>query len=163
SLRRGLAALAAPPVAVPVIVAGVALVELAIADRKYGVFTGGFGQANAVDGRPELALVARGYGASLAAVAPVARAICARLNLGRGRAGSRPGDRLRPRRLWPVRPSVRRPPVRRGAPPPRPRRSWQPHRRGRLCRRSRPDSGAAAAAVHAGSGQRPQRDRRGDG
>jgi hypothetical protein len=72
--------LLAPPLAIPAIVAGVALVELAIADRKYGLFTGGFGQSNAVDTAPELALFVLGYGASMAAAALLVWAVCARLN-----------------------------------------------------------------------------------
>ncbi len=80
SWRAWLARLLSPRLAIPAIVAAVALVELAIADRKYGVFTGGFGQSSAVDSGAELALFALGYGASLATVALLAWALCARLN-----------------------------------------------------------------------------------
>lgn len=82
--RGALARLALPRVAIPATVAGVAAVELAIADRKYGLFTGGFGQANAVDTASELALFALGYGVSLVAVALLGWALCARLNRRRG-------------------------------------------------------------------------------
>jgi hypothetical protein len=77
---RLLTRLLAPRFAPPAVVALVAVVELAIADRKYGVFTGGFGQPNAVDSGSELALFALGYAASLIAVAVLAWALCARLN-----------------------------------------------------------------------------------
>lgn len=81
-VRRGRAArlaarLLAPRIAGPAIVALVAIVELAIADRKYGTFTGGFGQSNAVDTWPELTLFALGYAVSLTAVALLAWAVCA--------------------------------------------------------------------------------------
>jgi hypothetical protein len=49
------------PVAV---VLGVSLLELALADRKYGLFTGGFGQSRAVDTPGEIALFFAGYAAA---------------------------------------------------------------------------------------------------
>lgn len=51
------------------IVMGVALFELAIADRKYGLFSGGFGQSSAVDAPGEIALFAAGYALGVAAAA----------------------------------------------------------------------------------------------
>lgn len=58
----------------------VSAVELAIADRKYGTFTGGFGQPNAVDTLPELLFFAAGYVAAQFALALLAFALCAVLN-----------------------------------------------------------------------------------
>jgi hypothetical protein len=75
-----LARLLRPAVAVPVTTLAVAVIELAIANRKYGVFTGGFGQPNAVDSPGELVLFALGYAGSLAAVALLVWSVCARLN-----------------------------------------------------------------------------------
>lgn len=57
--------LAAFPVA---LVAFVSLVELALADRKYGLFTGGFGQSRAVDTPSEIALFLCGYVAAQAVI-----------------------------------------------------------------------------------------------
>ena len=58
----------------------VSMVELAIADRKYGVFTGGFGQSNAVDTPSEIALFLAGYLVAQCFVALTIWTICARLN-----------------------------------------------------------------------------------
>lgn len=69
-----------PALVVPVVAVLVSAVELAIADRKYGTFTGGFGQANAVDTLPEFLLFAAGYGAAQFAVALLAFALCAWCN-----------------------------------------------------------------------------------
>lgn len=69
-----------PALVVPVVTVLVSAVELAIADRKYGTFTGGFGQANAVDTLPEFLLFAAGYGAAQFAVALLAFALCAWCN-----------------------------------------------------------------------------------
>ncbi|VAV97522.1 hypothetical protein MNBD_ALPHA04-1394, partial [hydrothermal vent metagenome] len=44
---------------------GLALVELQLADRKYGLFTGGFGQSQAVDSLFERLLFLAGYASSL--------------------------------------------------------------------------------------------------
>lgn len=60
-IRRILARFVRAGVAVPAIVLAVSLVELAIADRKYGVFSGGFGQSNTVDSPGEWALFLIGY------------------------------------------------------------------------------------------------------
>lgn len=65
-----------PGVVAPGIVAVVSAIELAIADRKYGIFTGGFGQANAVDSPAELALFVPGYAAAQLAVALSAYRLC---------------------------------------------------------------------------------------
>lgn len=71
--------LTAPNLAIAV--AGlVSLAELAVADRKYGVFTGGFGQSSAVNTAPEIALFLAAYLASQCFVALTVWAICARLN-----------------------------------------------------------------------------------
>lgn len=47
----------------------VSLVELALADRKYGLFTGGFGQSRAVDALGEVAIFTAGYIAAQAMIA----------------------------------------------------------------------------------------------
>lgn len=69
-----------PGLVVPAVTLLVSAVELAIADRKYGTFTGGFGQANAVDTFPEFLLFVAGYGAAQLAVAFLAFALCAWCN-----------------------------------------------------------------------------------
>lgn len=69
-----------PGLIVPAITLLVSAIELAIADRKYGIFTGGFGQANAVDTVPELLLFGLGYAAAQIAVALLTYAICAWAN-----------------------------------------------------------------------------------
>jgi len=56
------------------------MVELTIADRKYGLFTGGFGQSSAVDTPSEIALFLTGYFASQLAVALAIWGACAWLN-----------------------------------------------------------------------------------
>ena len=55
--------LALIPVAV---VLTVSLLELALADRKFGLFSGGFGMSRAVDAPGELALFLAGYVAAQA-------------------------------------------------------------------------------------------------
>ena len=60
---RGLSALLRPTPLVMLAVFGLSTVELAIADRKYGVFSGGFGTSSAVDRPGEIALFAAGYAA----------------------------------------------------------------------------------------------------
>jgi len=79
-LRRALARLLRPAWIVPVVTLAVSAAELAIADRKYGLFTGGFGQANAVDTPGEILLFALGYGAAQLTLALTAYALCAWLN-----------------------------------------------------------------------------------
>ena len=49
----------------PAIVLLTALIELALADRKYGLFSGGFGQSRAVDTAGELAQFMCGYVAAM--------------------------------------------------------------------------------------------------
>ena len=68
--------LAAFPVA---LMAFVSLVELALADRKYGLFTGGFGQSRAVDAPGEIALFLAGYLAAQALVGLAGWALASRL------------------------------------------------------------------------------------
>lgn len=61
------------------IVIAVSAVELALADRKYGLFTGGFGQSRAVDTASELALFLAGYMAAQALLALAGWALALRL------------------------------------------------------------------------------------
>ncbi len=61
-----------PRIAVPVIILAVSTIELLVADRKYGVFSGGFGQSQAVDSSGELAVFLIGYGLSQLAAALLA-------------------------------------------------------------------------------------------
>jgi hypothetical protein len=80
AFRQALTRLVRPGSIVPAVTLLVSAVELAIADRKYGTFTGGFGQANAVDTLPELLLFAAGYGVAQVALALLAVALCAWCN-----------------------------------------------------------------------------------
>lgn len=57
----------------------VSLVELALADRKYGLFTGGFGQSRAVDAPGEIALFLAGYAAAQAVIGLAGWALSLRL------------------------------------------------------------------------------------
>lgn len=75
--RQGLIRLLRPGIAVPAVTLLVSAVELAVADRKYGLFTGGFGQPNAVDTLPELLLFGAGYAVAQPALALAAYALCA--------------------------------------------------------------------------------------
>jgi hypothetical protein len=84
-LGRRLARLLRPVPLVPLAALGLGAVELAIADRKYGVFTSGFGTSSAVDRPGELALFAAGYLVSQAFAALLAWWLCAKL------ARNRPG------------------------------------------------------------------------
>ena len=61
-----------PRLAVPVIVLLVGCAELLVADRKYGVFSGGFGQSQAVDSSGEILVFALGYVLSQLAAALLA-------------------------------------------------------------------------------------------
>jgi phosphoglycerol transferase MdoB-like AlkP superfamily enzyme len=56
------------------------LIELAIADRKYGVFTGGFGQSRAVDTPGEVALFVMGYAIAQCTLAMLVWQLCAFAN-----------------------------------------------------------------------------------
>ncbi|MGE3691090.1 MAG: sulfatase-like hydrolase/transferase [Novosphingobium sp.] len=64
---------------VPILLLGVSLAELAIADRKYGTFTGGFGQSNAIDTAGEITLFLVGYAVSQIAGAMLLWKLCAYL------------------------------------------------------------------------------------
>ena len=68
-----------PLVGIPLIAVGVSLVELFVANRKYGIFTGGFGQPSAVDTPAELAVFLVGFILAHVAVALVAWKISSRL------------------------------------------------------------------------------------
>ncbi|MDG2002990.1 MAG: sulfatase-like hydrolase/transferase [Novosphingobium sp.] len=68
------------PVLAFAVIGLVCVVELAIADRKYGVFSGGFGQSSAVDTAPEIAIFLAGYFTSQFAIAVTIWGLCARLN-----------------------------------------------------------------------------------
>jgi hypothetical protein len=69
------------PTALAAAVVGlVSLVELAVANRKYGVFTGGFGQSRTVDTAGEITLFFAGYATAQAAVALLVWLAIARLN-----------------------------------------------------------------------------------
>lgn len=57
----------------------VSLMELALADRKYGLFTGGFGQSRAVDAPGEIALFFLGYLAAQAVIGLAGWALALRL------------------------------------------------------------------------------------
>ncbi|MEZ5710717.1 MAG: sulfatase-like hydrolase/transferase [Blastomonas sp.] len=57
-----------PPLAIAAAAIMLALAELLLADRKYGLFTGGFGQSQAVDSVVERAMFALGYGLAMAAL-----------------------------------------------------------------------------------------------
>ncbi|MFA9201354.1 MAG: sulfatase-like hydrolase/transferase [Cypionkella sp.] len=70
------------------VVLAVSLIELALADRKFGLFTGGFGMSRAVDTSGEVALFFAGYCAAQALLALTGWALALRLT--RGRAGWTP-------------------------------------------------------------------------
>jgi hypothetical protein len=78
--RLGLAGWLRPAVVMPAAACLVSAIELAIANRKFGTFTGGFGQPNAVDTPGEFLLFALGYGTAQLAVVLLAWALCAWLN-----------------------------------------------------------------------------------
>jgi hypothetical protein len=65
-----------PAVAAAAIVPTVSVVELVIADRKYGVFTGGFGQPEAVDTAGERLLFLASYACAQAALALLVWCLC---------------------------------------------------------------------------------------
>lgn len=60
-LQRLLNTVLRPALFVPAVMLAVSLAELLVADRKYGLFTGGFGQSSAVDAPGEIALFACGF------------------------------------------------------------------------------------------------------
>ena len=76
-VATALAALLRPKWVVPAIALLVSAVELAIADRKYGVFTGGFGQSNAVDTALERTVFMAAYGVSQLALVLIVWSACA--------------------------------------------------------------------------------------
>lgn len=61
----------------------VSAIELALANRKYSLFTGGFGQSRAVDSVPELVLFLVGYGTVQALLALAGWALACRLAHGK--------------------------------------------------------------------------------
>src|SRR5690606_13224364 len=83
-----LAALLRPRFAVPVVTLAVSAAELAIADRKYGVFSGGFGQSQAVDTTGERIAFIAAYGIVQAALALLAWCLCAWASRKAGRAAA---------------------------------------------------------------------------
>lgn len=78
-LARILGTALKPALGVPLVAAIVAAAELVVADRKYGVFTGGFGQSSAVDTGGELTLFLIGFTLAHTAVALLAWKLAARL------------------------------------------------------------------------------------
>ena len=72
--------LALAPVAV---VLAVSLIELLLADRKFGLFTGGFGMSRAVDTLPERALFLAGYLSAQALLGVAGWSLAVRLTRGR--------------------------------------------------------------------------------
>ncbi len=75
--RTLLAAVLRPRLVVPAVALATAAAELLIADRKYGVFSGGFGQAEAVDTIGERLVFFVAYGLSQIALVLLAWSICA--------------------------------------------------------------------------------------
>jgi hypothetical protein len=71
-----------------VIILAVSVIELLLADRKFGLFSGGFGMSRAVDTVAERALFLVGFGAAQALLGLVGWAIALRLT--RGKAGWAP-------------------------------------------------------------------------
>src|SRR5690606_16682392 len=69
-------------------------VELLIADRKYGLFTGGFGQPEAIDTLGERLLFPVAYGCAQTALALLVWCLClAALRHSGDQGGDRGGDR----------------------------------------------------------------------
>ena len=62
------------------VIALLSFIELLLANRKFGLFTGGFGQSRAVDAPAEIALFAIGYVCAQAFIGIIAWALIARLN-----------------------------------------------------------------------------------
>lgn len=88
TMRGALTAVLRPRFAVPAVAIATAVVELAIADRKYGVFSGGFGQAQAVDTVGERLMFFAGYGLSQLALVLLAWSVCAWASRTAGRAAA---------------------------------------------------------------------------
>ncbi|MHA7820793.1 MAG: sulfatase-like hydrolase/transferase [Erythrobacter sp.] len=87
-LKLVLARALRPVVFVPAVILAVSLVELAVADRKYGLFTGGFGQSSAVDTPGEVALFMVGFVLAQVAAGLIAWRIAAWLGHNSGEAGA---------------------------------------------------------------------------
>ncbi|RZV34416.1 MAG: hypothetical protein EX262_04525 [Sphingomonadaceae bacterium] len=85
-LARAFQRLLAPALFGPLVVLVVSAIELAVADRKYGLFSGGFGQSSAVDTPAELALFLAGFAIAQVAASLVAWRAAAWLARGPGRA-----------------------------------------------------------------------------
>ena len=85
-MATALAALLRPKWIVPATALLVSAVELAIADRKYGVFTGGFGQSNAVDTVAERGVFLAAYGLSQLALVLFVWCVCASMSRKTGAA-----------------------------------------------------------------------------
>src|SRR5688572_30308189 len=81
-----LASLLRPRLAVPAVGLAVSAAELAVADRKYGVFTGGFGQSHAVDTLGERIVFFAAYGISQLALVLAVWCCCAWLGRTHGRS-----------------------------------------------------------------------------
>jgi len=77
-----------PRFAVPAVALITSIAELAIADRKYGVFSGGFGQAQAVDTIGERLVFLAGYGLSQTALVLVAWSACTWASRASGRSAA---------------------------------------------------------------------------
>lgn len=86
--KRLLMCLLRPALFLPAVMLVVSLVELAVADRKYGLFTGGFGVSSAVDAPGELALFAFGFAAAQIAAGLAAWRIAAWLGRRSSEAGA---------------------------------------------------------------------------
>ncbi len=65
------------------VVLAVSLIELLLADRKFGLFTGGFGMSRAVDTLPERVLFLAGYASAQALLGVAGWALAVRLTRGR--------------------------------------------------------------------------------
>ncbi|NNC58472.1 MAG: hypothetical protein HKO05_00605, partial [Erythrobacter sp.] len=85
-LARAFQRLLAPALFGQLVVLVVSAIELAVADRKYGLFSGGFGQSSAVDTPAELALFLAGFAIAQVAASLVAWRAAAWLARGPGRA-----------------------------------------------------------------------------
>lgn len=82
------AAVLRPRLAVPAVALATAAAELLIADRKYGVFSGGFGQAEAVDTAGERLVFFAAYGVSQLALVLLVWSVCAWASRTSGRSAA---------------------------------------------------------------------------
>lgn len=69
-----------PRIVFPIVILIIGAVELALADRKYGIFSGGFGQSSAIDTLGETAIFLTGYAATQIFMALLVWKICAWFN-----------------------------------------------------------------------------------